>query len=223
MKRVILHVIAIIALGVGVGLIARTLRQPSAGSSAQLTAAGEAGFSSGMQSEATKPGGAEWLSEFALTERSGEEVTSDDLEGHPYVVSFFFSTCPATCVTQNQKLRQLQAEFEDQGVRFLSITVDPDTDSPEVLSQYARRFGADEDQWLFLTGDLTYIRRVGAEIFRLPVDKRFHTEKFVLVDTEGKIAGYYEWTEPQQFEQLKDDIRDQLAGTAEAAAAGKKT
>lgn len=214
MNRIFIHVIAIIAVGVGVGLIARSMRGPSGNSHGEMATVGEAGFSSGMQSAATSPGDAEWLSEFELTERSGKEVSSEDLEGRPYVVSFFFSTCPSTCVTQNQKLRQLQAEFEDQGVRFLSITVDPETDSPEVLSEYARRFGADEDQWLFLTGDLMYIRRVGAEVFRLPVDKRFHTEKFVLVDTQGKIAGYYEWTQPQQYEQLKDDIRDQLAATS---------
>ena len=58
------------------------------------------------------PGGAEWLTSFTLTERSGEQVSDDDLEGRPYVVSFFFSTCPSICVMQNQKIQQLQTEFD---------------------------------------------------------------------------------------------------------------
>ena len=147
------------------------------------------------------------MSEFELTERSGEKITSDELKGTPYVVSFFFSTCPSICIQQNQKIQELQELFEDQGVRFVSISVDPQTDDPATLREYAARFDADEDQWLFMTGDLNYIRRVGAEVFRLAVDEKFHTEKLVLVGKQGEIIGYYEWPEKRQFEQLKTDIR----------------
>ncbi len=133
------------------------------------------------------------------------------LHGQPYVVSFFFSTCPSICVKQNQKLKELQDEFEGQGVRFVAISVDPETDTPDVLREYAARFGADKDQWLFMTGDLTYIRRVGSEIFRQPVDKQFHTERFALVDPDGKIEGFYNWPEPKQFEKLKQRISKMIA------------
>ena len=154
----------------------------------------------------------EWLSRFELTERSGETVKSEQLLGQPYVVSFFFSTCPSICVQQNQKLKELQSEFDGEGVKFVAISVDPETDTPEVLREYAARFGADPDQWLFMTGDLTYIRRVGGEIFRQPVDKKFHTERFVLVDPEGKIEGFYSWPEKAQFNKLQDKIRDMMNG-----------
>lgn len=147
-----------------------------------------------------------WLSKFELTERSGETIRSEDLKGTPYVVSFFFSTCPSICVSQNQKLKELQDEFDGRGVKFVAISVDPETDTPEVLTEYAARFGADKDQWLFLTGDLTYIRRVGGEIFQQPVDKQFHTERFALVDATGKIEGFYNWPEPRQFAALKTTI-----------------
>jgi protein SCO1/2 len=152
-----------------------------------------------------------WLSSFELTERSGELVASEDLLGQPYVVSFFFSTCPSVCPQQNQKIKQLQDKFEGQGVRFVAISVDPEKDTPEVLREYAARFGADEDQWLFLTGDLSYIRRIGAEIFQQPVNKQFHTERFVLVDAEGKIEGMYSWGEKAQFEQLQKRIAEMIA------------
>ncbi|WP_404305885.1 SCO family protein [Neorhodopirellula lusitana] len=151
-----------------------------------------------------------WLSKFQLTERSGKELSSEDLKGEPYVVSFFFSTCPSICVQQNQKLKELQDAFEGQGVRFIAISVDPETDTPEVLREYASRFGADEDQWLFLTGELKYIRRVGAEIFRQPVDQKFHTERFALVDRQGEIEGFYNWPNEKQFEKLKERISEML-------------
>jgi len=150
------------------------------------------------------------MSEFELTERSGKKVTSDELKGQPYVVSFFFSTCPSICIQQNQKVQELQTMFADQGVRFVSISVDPVTDNPEALREYAARFNADENQWLFMTGDLTYIRRVGAEVFRLAVDEKFHTEKFVLVGGDGAIIGYYSWPEKRQYEKLQADIRKLL-------------
>ncbi|TWT66593.1 SCO family protein [Allorhodopirellula solitaria] len=154
----------------------------------------------------------EWLSRFELTERSGETVSSNDLEGTPYVVSFFFSTCPSICVQQNQKIQELQEKFKGRGVKFVAISVDPETDTPEVLRDYSARFGADPDQWLFLTGDLNYIRRIGAEIFRQPVNKQFHTERFVLVDGEGKIEGFYNWPEEKQFNKLQQRIDELIDG-----------
>ncbi|MDB4338595.1 SCO family protein [bacterium] len=156
------------------------------------------------------PEGEDWLSRFELMERNGEMISSDDLLGTPYVVSFFFSTCPSICIQQNQKIKELQDEFLGKGVRFVAISVDPETDSPEQLTEYAARFGADPQQWLFLTGDLTYIRRVGAEVYRQPVDKQFHTERLVLVDPTGEIEGYYSWPEEAQFGQLKTKIREYL-------------
>ncbi len=151
-----------------------------------------------------------WLSRFELLERSGELVSSEDLLGSPYVVSFFFSTCPSICIQQNQKIKELQEEFDGQPVRFVAISVDPERDTPEQLREYAARFNADSEQWLFLTGELNYIRRVGAEVYRQPVNKQFHTERFVLVDPSGEIEGFYNWPEPAQFEKLKERISDYL-------------
>ena len=158
------------------------------------------------------PDDEEWLSRFELLERNGEIVKSEQLLGQPYVVSFFFSTCPSICVQQNQKLKELQEAFKGEGVRFVAISVDPETDTPEVLSEYAARFGADAEQWLFMTGDLTYIRRIGGEIFKQPVNKQFHTERFVLVDPKGKIEGFYNWPDKPQFKKLQEKIREMING-----------
>ncbi|MEM1228657.1 MAG: SCO family protein [Planctomycetota bacterium] len=221
--RTLLHLLSILCLGIVVGLAVRSFRaKPSTGSE---PLAGEVVYGSAnpwvdneavqaadvVSAEPSKPPAEEdWLSRFELMERSGEMVRSEDLKGNPYVVSFFFSTCPSICVQQNQQIKALQDEFEGQGVRFVAISVDPETDTPEVLREYAARFGADQKQWLFLTGELKYIRRIGGEIFRQPVNKQFHTERFVLVDPEGQIEGFYNWPEPRQLEALKSKIHEML-------------
>ncbi|MCD0458419.1 SCO family protein [Roseiconus lacunae] len=150
------------------------------------------------------------LTEFELTERSGETVRSEDLKGQPYIVSFFFTTCPSICPQQNQKLKTLADKYKGKGIKFLAISVDPETDTPEVLREYAARFNADADQWLFLTGDLLYIRRIAGDIFQQPVNKGFHTERFVLVDAEGNIEGFYSWPEPKQMEKLEQAIEEMI-------------
>lgn len=164
--------------------------------------------SGGHRSAPTRPAGSEadWLKNFELTERSGRLVNSESLKGQPYVLSFFFSTCPTICKRQNEKVSQLQKQFKGQPIRLVSITCDPEVDVPEVLSIYADGFQADKDQWLFLTGEMTYLRRVGAEMFFLAVDFRFHAEKLLLIDGDGKIYGSYDWNQEEQFQLLQADM-----------------
>lgn len=217
--RTVVHIAMILLFGIGLGLAFRVIRsdQASNGPGADETVFTNEGPPAEDPSDIQNsqpsypPEDETWVSEFALTERSGETVSSDDLLGQPYVVSFFFSTCPSICMNQNRKLQELQEEFEGQGVRFVAISVDPETDTPEVLREYAARFGADADQWLFMTGDLTTIRQVGVNVFRQPVNKQFHTERFALVDADGEIEGFYNWPEPMQLKKLKEKIRDMIS------------
>lgn len=218
--RTAVHVALILLVGAGIGFTIRSAKTPNAGSgSTNGPGPDDVVFTNDVSvQEDTSPienpdpthppEDEEWLSRFELIERSGQLVKSEDLKGQPYIVSFFFSTCPSICVTQNQKLKELQDEFAGRGVRFVAISVDPETDTPEVLREYAARFGADKEQWLFMTGDLTYIRRIGGEIFQQPVNKKFHTERFVLVDADGKIEGFYNWPEAKQWEKLKTRINE---------------
>jgi protein SCO1/2 len=220
--RTATNLAAILIVGFILGLVGRAFRNQSASSgpgpddvvyTADVAPGEEPLVDSSQISNdevARPPEDEAWLSRFELTERSGRLVSSEDLKGQPYVVSFFFTTCPSVCPRQNEKVKELQQQFEGKGVRFLSISVDPDTDTPEVMREYAVRYGADKNQWLFLTGDLTYIRRIGAEIFQQPIDRGFHTEKFVLVDAEGKIEGFYSWPEKLQFEKLQTAIEKMI-------------
>jgi cytochrome oxidase Cu insertion factor (SCO1/SenC/PrrC family) len=155
--------------------------------------------------------GQDWLKEFTLTERSGKRVGSKDLAGKVYVTSFFFSSCPANCLRQNQKVRELQQEFGKQGVQFVSITCDPDTDTPSQLREYAAKLQADPNQWWFLTGDLTYIRRIAGEMFLIAMDKKVHSEKLFVSDKWGNMRGFYSWQDLAEMTKLKRELAKLIA------------
>ena len=223
--RLAINLSAILVVGLVLGLIGRYLRYgvPEAIGPGPEDVVYTADVAPGEEPEVNEdeihndeviqaPQDEAWLSRFELTERSGELVKSEELLGSPYIVSFFFARCPSVCPQQNQKLAELQKKFKGQDIRLIAITVDPENDTPEVLREYAARFAADKDQWLFLTGDLLYIRRVGAEIYQQPIDKGAHTERFILVDRKGEIDGIYTWSEPKQYEKLVERIEEILAG-----------
>jgi protein SCO1 len=151
---------------------------------------------------------ADILKEFTLTDRSGETLCSRDLEGKVWVASFFFATCKGSCRVQNLELASLHRKYAPQGIKFVSITCDPQTDTVEALGPYAAGFGARPDSWYFLTGDLPYIRRIGAEIFGVHVDKMVHMDRFIVVDKWGGVRGHFDWHEQEKLEQLKQLLVD---------------
>lgn len=162
-----------------------------------------------VNTRASKDSG--WLTEYTLTERSGRSFRSRDLKGKVHVVNFFFATCPTVCRIQTGAVQSLQKEFGPRGVVFLSITCDPDHDTPVALAQYAKEFHADPQQWLFLTGDLTYLRRVGAEMYYLPVDKQTHSESLLVLDGQGKIRGRFSWKDAKELAAMKQLLHELLS------------
>jgi protein SCO1/2 len=96
-------------------------------------------------------------------------------------------------------------------VIFVCITCDPQTDTPEVLAEYARLFDADPKQWLFLTGDLESIQRIGAEVFQVPVKERVHVERFLVMDQQGQLRGSYDWHDAKQLKELEQQLDTLLA------------
>ncbi len=97
-----------------------------------------------------------WLADFQLVDRTGRAVARADLAGRDLVVNFVFSSCSISCLQVNRHLAEVQRLLAEQhldDVRIVSLTVDPRTDTPPVLAEFAQRFGADTNRWLFLTGD----------------------------------------------------------------------
>ena len=156
---------------------------------------------------------------FALTDQAGRPVSERDLRGAPWVANFIFTRCPSACPMLTAKFKALQGELGDlPSVRFVSISVDPEHDTPAVLAAYARRFSADTSRWSFLTGSLKDIERTVVEGFKVHIGKPevrgdnptlidiMHGEHFVLVDREGTIRGYYR-AEPAKLAELKAALR----------------
>lgn len=142
--------------------------------------------------------------DFSLTERSGRTISSTDLAGRPYIVDFVFTTCAGPCPLLSQNMEKLQDSLGDRDVQLVSITVDPERDTPEALTRYAKRYGADPDRWLFLTGAKQAIYDLVRGGFLLAIDDGAlspdgmpgpgiitHSTKFVLVDGEGQIRAFF--------------------------------
>jgi protein SCO1/2 len=161
--------------------------------------------------------------DFSLIERSGRPVGLADLRGKLWIVNFFYTNCPDTCPLQSAEMKKLQDEFQnEQGLRLVSITVDPQRDTPEVLGVYAERFAADLERWLFLTDEKATIYRLAQEGFHLaavelPQEQRpasgathTHSPRFVLLDHQAQIRGYYPSMDREALQRLRQDLRTLL-------------
>jgi len=147
-------------------------------------------------------------------------VTRQELAGKVWVADFIFTHCAGVCPAMSSNMRKLQERlFED--VRLVSFSVDPYNDTPEVLTEYANRYGADRDRWLFLTGDPEGIQKLSVGGFKLALDPASGTEKepithssrMVLVDRNANIRGYYGTEEPKDLERLIKDANNLALST----------
>jgi cytochrome oxidase Cu insertion factor (SCO1/SenC/PrrC family) len=157
---------------------------------------------------------------FTLTDQTGKEFSSADLAGKVWMGSIFFANCPGPCFRENQAVAEIVAEIADPDFMAVSLTCDPDNDTPDALARYAARFGADPARWKFLTGDMRTITKVGLETFRLPVEVGVHSERGVVFDRQGRLRGGYHLLQVDTVAKLKKLIREVLAEPAGAPAAG---
>lgn len=157
---------------------------------------------------------AEQIAPFDLIDQNGQPFSRADLDSKLAVVNFIFTTCPGTCPRQSQAMKRLQDRVRKtdshSGFRLVSITVDPETDTPEVLNAYSRKYDADPGMWSFLTGDKEAIwtfskESLGMKVAPNPDDPLIpiaHESMFALVDRTGRIRGYFDALEDSGFEQL---------------------
>ncbi len=166
---------------------------------------------------------------FALTNQNNEPVTLADLRGKVWVADIIFSRCPGPCAKLTAKLAELQAALPANGsIRLVSLTSDPEYDTPAVLKRYADKFGARADRWWFLTGNKPEIRRLAVNDFKfvvvdkkpeereVPEDLFIHSLWLVLVDAQGRVRG---WTDREGRLHAYYDTDDSDALTQIASAA----
>ncbi|GAB4152233.1 MAG: hypothetical protein Tsb009_28000 [Planctomycetaceae bacterium] len=144
------------------------------------------------------------IADFELTERSGKTISKKDLLGKPWIVSFIFTRCAGPCPKVSYEMYKLQEwlRAHQMDVQLVSISVDPQTDTPEVLKKYAENFGADSKRWWFLTGDRDKVYKLINESFRQVVRESqgafrkpgfevIHTTALLLVDEKGRVVEGY--------------------------------
>ncbi len=135
--------------------------------------------------------------DFELTDQNGKKITNKDMLGKVYLVEFFFSKCPTICPVMNSNMKVIEKEIDRPEFGILSISIDPENDTPETLKQHADKIGVKSPNWHFLTGDRDYIGKL-ADQFNIYVgDKEDESESLnhsgmiALVDQEGNIRCRY--------------------------------
>ena len=149
--------------------------------------------------------------DFTLTSQSGEEFRSADyLAGKVWIADFIYTTCTGPCPRMSARMSRLQEDLADlPGLKFVSFTVDPENDTPEVLAEYAERYRAEPGRWYFLTGPMEELHELNRNAFMLgDVQGNLdHSTRFVLVDASGLVRGYYISADNDVMERLVADAR----------------
>ena len=145
--------------------------------------------------------------EFELTAETGQPFNRKSLGGRVWVADFVYTTCTGPCPLMTSKMRRIQASVPD--VLLVSFSVDPQHDTPPVLAAYARQFHAESGRWAFLTGSHDTLQMLSREAFKLSdiTPDLTHSTRFVLVDRQCRIRGYYTTSDDSAIPDLIADIR----------------
>ncbi len=158
------------------------------------------------------------LPAFSLVDEQGKPFSRHHLDGHVWIVDFVFTTCSSICPRLTTEMQRLTVKSsEEADLRFVSISVDPEHDSPEKLRAYGQSFGADFKRWRWLTGSATEIENTVVSGFKMALSKEpiagtdtfniLHSSKFVLVDGRGFLRGFYDSNSPTERDTLLHDAR----------------
>lgn len=160
----------------------------------------------------TKPASLPELSQvkgFELVDSQNKTFNTSQLKGKIWAANLFFTTCASVCPRMNSNLAMVYRSYElDPRVHFVSITVNPDNDTPEVLAAYAKRYKAKTDRWHFLTGPIERIQQISIDELKIGNKEEpvFHNSHFVLIDKNGRIRRYYDGLTQSGTKQLFKDI-----------------
>ncbi len=153
---------------------------------------------------------------FTLVDQDDKAFGTENLRGRPWIADFIFTRCTGPCPRMTAAMRQLQKDLADPRITLVSLSVDPAFDQPPVLREYAKKFGADEASWRFLTGGKTLIYQIARGLKVTAVEATedapiIHSARFILIDGDGQVRGYYVASEADAMERLIADAKA-LAG-----------
>jgi protein SCO1/2 len=155
------------------------------------------------------------IPEFRFNNQEGVPFGTEELRGKVWVANFIFTRCPGPCPLMTRNMAALQQQIEaDSGIQFVTFTVDPDYDIPEVLKTYGENHGADWKRWTFLTGERSAMHPLILNGFKLSVAEASeedlpitgpytHSTLFVVVGKDGKTRGYLEGSSPDFLKKMQ--------------------
>lgn len=156
--------------------------------------------------------------EFSLTNQDGAAIDQELLRGRVTIVDFIFTNCPFACPVLTAGMARASQELKGTGARFLSISVDPQRDTPETLKAYAARNNADTTRWTFATGPMSTVLDIASTHLKfhvgddpktsitLPDGSKMnniaHPAFFVLVGPDLRVLDIYRSSERAQVDEL---------------------
>jgi len=156
---------------------------------------------------------------FSLTDQAGASFTNANMLGKAWVADFVFTHCTSTCPQLTKRMKQLEAALDAKGkgggVRFVSFSVDPENDTPPVLSAYAAKAGADAPRWTFVTGPSDDVQKTIVDGFKVAIARTdtgggdaniLHGNWFAVGDAKGRVRGYYITETDDDMKVIVDDV-----------------
>ena len=151
-----------------------------------------------------------YIPEFSFLNQDGKRIGRAEMQGKITIVDFFFTSCPSICPVMSKEMERVNDMFRDQpNVQIMSISIDPEYDTPEILKEYAEEHNAIPGKWHFLSGPKEETYRLAKCGFIIPLvdgngvaDDFVHTDKFMLIDELGRIRGYYSGTNREDVDLL---------------------
>lgn len=163
------------------------------------------------------------VADFTLTNQEGSATTLADLSNHVWVADIIFTRCAGSCPIMSTQMKSLQDALPSTSqAKLVTLTTDPDYDTPAILKRYGKRYGADFQRWTFLTGAKGELAGLAAGSLKLgstpvppqdqtnSVDLFVHSTIFVVVDRQARLRGSFQ-TEGQDVDWTK--IRPQIIAT----------
>ncbi|MEO8794278.1 MAG: SCO family protein [Daejeonella sp.] len=152
---------------------------------------------------------------FSLIDQQGKDFSLNADSNRITVVNFFFTRCPSFCSDMNKEMARVANRYSNNNLlRFISISVDPDFDSPKVLAKYSSNYNLPVDKWRFLTGNQDSIYNIARQDFLVDairdsnkVDNVIHSPMLILLDPQKRIRGYYDSTNKTEVDKLSDEIK----------------
>ncbi len=152
---------------------------------------------------------------FEFTDQQNQSITNKNLEGCIYVANFFFATCPDVCPRMNANLQRVYDRYKDHPkVKFISHSVDPEHDVPEILFKYANNLKVDHKKWYFVTGNRDSIYNLAQRSYYIRATEGdakpisfIHDETLVLVDQNRYIRARFDGLAPEKMDELIDAIQ----------------